>query len=63
MEFVTDVGSHKCAHDICQCQIPAAEEYCSGYCAESEDFEEVESQCACEHVACKAVEIAEVTDV
>jgi hypothetical protein len=56
---VTDVASHECAYDQCQCQIPAAEEYCSDYCAgagdigDITDVEGVETQCGCEHSACE----------
>ena len=43
MDYITDVESrHKCAHEQCQCQIPSTQEYCSDFCSEAEDIEEVE---------------------
>jgi hypothetical protein len=53
MEYITDIDTrHKCAHEQCQCQIPITEEYCSDYCSDADDIEEVELQCDCKHDPC-----------
>ena len=44
--------SHMCAHEPCQCSVPADEKYCSDYC-KSAGSEEVEIACDCEHEPCK----------
>ena len=53
MDYITDIESrHKCAHEQCQCQIPITQEYCSDYCSDADDIEEVELQCDCKHEPC-----------
>jgi hypothetical protein len=53
MDYITDIESrHKCAHEQCQCQIPTTQEYCSDYCSDADDIEEVELQCDCKHEPC-----------
>jgi hypothetical protein len=53
MDYITDAkAQHKCAHEQCMCQISTAQEYCSEFCAEADDLDEVELQCACGHPAC-----------
>jgi len=43
---------HKCANEQCQCLISTPLEYCSEYCSDADDIEEVELQCDCKHTAC-----------
>ena len=53
MDYITDIESrHKCTHEQCQCQIPSAQEYCSDFCADADEVDEVELQCACNHAPC-----------
>ena len=53
MDYITDIESrHKCAHEQCQCQIPSTQEYCSDFCSDADDIEEVELQCDCKHSPC-----------
>ena len=53
MEYIMDIDTrHKCAHEQCQCQIPITQEYCSDYCSDADDIEEVELQCDCKHEPC-----------
>jgi hypothetical protein len=53
MENITDVdNTRKCAHEQCQCQVLSDEEYCSAYCSDADDVEEVEIECNCEHPPC-----------
>jgi hypothetical protein len=42
----------KCAHEQCKCQVASGERFCSAYCKDAAEIEEVELQCACEHPAC-----------
>jgi hypothetical protein len=41
-----------CAHEPCQCTVPANEKYCSDYC-KTAGSEEVEIACDCDHDACR----------
>jgi hypothetical protein len=53
MDSIIDPGSvHKCAHEQCKCQVSSTEEFCSDYCKDATEIEEVELQCACGHPAC-----------
>ena len=53
MEYIMDIDTrHKCAYEHCRCQISITEEYCSGYCSDADDIEEVELQCDCKHEPC-----------
>jgi len=53
MAEIIDVGGqHKCAYEQCQCSISSLEEYCSDYCSDADDVDEVEIQCNCEHPPC-----------
>ena len=53
MDYITDIESrHKCAHEQCQCQILSTQEYCSNFCSDADDIEEVELQCDCKHSPC-----------
>ena len=53
MDYNADIESqHKCAHKQCRCQIPSAQKYCSDYCANAEEVDEVKLQCQCKHKAC-----------
>ena len=42
----------KCAHEQCKCQVSSTEKFCSEYCKDAAEIEEVELQCACEHSPC-----------
>lgn len=53
MDHITDIESHhKCANELCHCQIPITEEYCSDCCSEADDVGEVELYCDCKHAPC-----------
>ena len=53
MDYILDIeGRHKCAHEQCQCQILSTQDYCSDFCAEADDVDEVELQCECKHQPC-----------
>jgi hypothetical protein len=53
MADIIDVGGqHKCAYSQCECQISTLETYCSDYCSDADDQEEVEVQCDCKHPPC-----------
>jgi hypothetical protein len=53
MAEVTDIGGqHKCAYELCECQVSTLSTYCSDYCLYADDAEEVELQCDCKHVPC-----------
>ena len=53
MDYITDVEStHKCAYERCRCQISSTLVYCSAYCTDADDVDEVEVQCNCEHAPC-----------
>ena len=42
----------KCAHQSCQCSVPAGEEYCSQLCSDA-GSDETEIACDCGHPACE----------
>ena len=53
MEYITDVESrHKCLYAQCECQVPSTDDYCSDFCSDADDVDEVEIQCSCEHPPC-----------
>ena len=53
MAEVMDIGGqHKCAYELCQCQVSTLNEYCSDYCSDADDAQEVELQCDCKHAPC-----------
>jgi len=53
MNYILDVGStRKCAHEQCECQVLSTEEYCSDYCSDADDVDEIEIQCKCRHTPC-----------
>jgi hypothetical protein len=53
MTEIIDVGGkQKCANDQCECQVSTLETYCSGYCSDAEELQEVEFQCDCKHDPC-----------
>lgn len=53
MAEILDVGGqHKCAHEQCACQVSTLQTYCSDYCSDADDLEEVEVQCDCKHAPC-----------
>ena len=45
-------GQRKCAYEECECQVSTLETYCSDYCSDSDDANEVEHQCDCKHAPC-----------
>ena len=53
MPEMTDIGgTHKCAYEQCECQVSTLNTYCSDYCSDADDAEEVEMQCDCKHAPC-----------
>jgi len=53
MAEIIDVGGqHKCAFAQCECQVSTLETYCSDYCSDADDQQEVEFQCDCKHAPC-----------
>ncbi len=53
MAEVMDIGGqHKCAYELCECQVSTLHEYCSDYCSDADDALEVELQCDCKHAPC-----------
>jgi len=44
-------SGRKCAHEQCKCRV-TTEKFCSDYCQDAAEIEEVELQCACEHPPC-----------
>jgi hypothetical protein len=53
MAEITDIGGqHKCAHEQCRCEVSTLETYCSDYCSDADDQQEVELQCDCKHASC-----------
>ena len=53
MAEVMDIGGqHKCAYELCECQVSTLNEYCSDYCSDADDAQEVELQCDCKHAPC-----------
>lgn len=41
---------HNCAHRNCKCQVAEKGEYCSEYCRDGRDIDEL--GCGCEHTPC-----------
>ena len=57
MSEILDAGGlHKCAHEQCECQVSTLETYCSDYCSDSDDAQDVEIQCDCKHAPCSLTE-------
>jgi hypothetical protein len=53
MAEITDIGGlHKCSYEQCECQVSTLNTYCSDYCSDADDAQEVELQCDCKHVPC-----------
>ena len=53
MTEIIDVGGqHKCAYEQCECQVSTLKTYCSDYCSDADDQQEVEFQCDCKHAPC-----------
>ena len=53
MPETTDIGGlHKCAYEQCECQVSTLTTYCSDYCFDADDQQEVEFQCDCKHAPC-----------
>ena len=53
MAEVMDIGGqHKCAYELCECQLSTLNTYCSDYCSDADDAQEVELQCDCKHAPC-----------
>jgi len=53
MAEIMDVGGqHKCAYPQCECQISTLDTYCSDYCSDADDEQEIEVQCDCKHDPC-----------
>jgi hypothetical protein len=44
-----------CAHEPCQCKVPAGEKFSSDFCREA-GADEVEIACDCDHPACNEAE-------
>ena len=49
---MTDEKEKSCAHEPCQCTVPAHEKYCSDWCRDA-GAEEVEIACECNHPPCQ----------
>jgi hypothetical protein len=45
-------NGRKCFYEPCKCQVPLTERFCSDYCKDASEVEEIEIQCGCEHPAC-----------
>ena len=59
MEYSLDVDTrHKCAYEPCQCQIPTTQEYCSDFCSDADDVDEVDRPCPCKHAPCALNRVA-----
>jgi hypothetical protein len=53
MDDIIDAESkNKCAYEHCQCEVGFGQKYCSDYCSEAANLEEVELQCDCGHAPC-----------
>ena len=53
MAEVMDIGGqHKCGFEMCECQVSTLNTYCSDYCSDADDEQEVELQCDCKHAPC-----------
>ena len=55
-EIIDAGGLHKCAYKQCECQVSTLETYCSDYCSDADDVQEVEVQCDCKHSPCSLTE-------
>jgi len=51
-EMIDIGGQHKCAYEQCACQVSTLKTYCSDYCSDADDQQEVEFQCDCKHAPC-----------
>ena len=49
-------GHHKCANDLCECQVSSLGTYCSDYCSDADDAKEMEIECDCKHAPCSLTE-------
>jgi hypothetical protein len=50
---ITDIGGiHKCGNQLCECQVSSLNTYCSDYCSDADDEQEIELQCDCKHAPC-----------
>ncbi len=50
MDYITDGETrHRCAYEQYECQVPSTQEYCSDFCSDADDVDEVELQCVCKH--------------
>jgi len=53
MAEIMDIGGQrKCAYAQCNCQVSTLKTYCSDYCSDADDQQEVELQCDCKHAPC-----------
>jgi hypothetical protein len=53
MDNIIDAESKsKCAHEACECEVGFGQQYCSDYCSEADELDEVELQCDCGHAPC-----------
>jgi hypothetical protein len=53
MAEIMDVGGqHKCGYPQCEWQISTLETYCSDYCSDADDEQEIEVQCDRKHPPC-----------
>lgn len=53
MDYIIDAKSkQKCAHEQCECEVSFGQVYCSDFCSNADDIEEVELQCDCKHAPC-----------
>jgi len=41
-EILDAGGQHKCGYDQCECQVSSLETYCSDYCSDADDAQEME---------------------
>ncbi len=51
-EMIDIGGRQKCAYELCECQVSTLETYCSDYCSDADDQQEIELQCDCKHPPC-----------
>jgi hypothetical protein len=53
MDTTIDPGSvRQCAHEQCKCKVSSTDRFCSDYCKDAAEIEEIELQCACGHPPC-----------
>jgi len=48
-----------CQHPACTCEVPEGENYCSPYCSDAGNIQEI--SCNCGHAGCSLAEGAEAT--